>query len=161
MANTEHTEAVHSALEGQDGPIGIKKVAEAAALSQSDARQALTDMIAAGTVIKDGTKGYILTPTAPPAENEGEETVSSGGMLLHRRSGVGEHDEAVFQQVSAMEGAGVDGDGVTIKAVSEKTNLRVRILENVLWRLDTKHGVLELVEGSRPKRYRVKAKSDA
>lgn len=159
MANTENQEAVTSALSEQDGPIGIKKVAEAASLSQSDARTALTELIASGEVVKDGNKGYILTPRAEATEDE--EAVQSGGMLLHRRSGVGEHDESVYQTVQEMEGAGTDGDGVTIKAVSEATNLRVRILENVLWRLDTKHGVLELVEGSRPKRYRVKAKADA
>lgn len=154
MAN-ENMEAVLAALEGQDSPIGIKKVAEVAGLSQSDARKALTELIASGDVIKEGNKGYSTIAPQPQADGEG----NSRPALLHRRSGVGEHDEAVYNAVQEMDGAGVDGDGVTIKAVSEKTNLRVRVLENVLWRLDTKHGVLELVEGTRPKRYRVKAKA--
>lgn len=160
---SDQTDAVKDALAEQDGPIGLKKVAEAASLSQSATREALTSLIASGEVIKDGNKGYHLTPTAPPSEGtDGEgDTPASGGMLLHRRAGVGEHDETILAVVAEMEGAEVDGPGVTIKAVSEASNMRVRVLENVLWRLSPDGGKypnppLELVEGSRPKRFRLR-----
>lgn len=53
---------------------------------------------------------------------------------------VGQHDQAILACVmTLLSGKGEDAS-VTVKAVSEASNLRVRVLENTLWRLSQEGG---------------------
>lgn len=116
-------------------PVTMREVSLASGVKLSTTRGILRRMEDAGEVERDEHERYRMSsdPVSPPTRS---------------RSVQGEHDLIVRDAVRTHAGS----EGLTITEVSGLVNLRRRVCENTLWRLETKVGAL--VSVGRPRRYR-------
>lgn len=134
---TEQEIDVRETLAVAGHPVTLREISLASGVKLSTARGILKRMHEAGEVERDESDRYRMSTgeTAPASESP-------------VRSLQGEHDLVVRDAVRAHAGE----EGLTITEVSGLVNLRRRVCENTLWRLETKAG--ELVSVGRPRRYR-------
>lgn len=132
---TEQETEVRETLETAGHPLTLREVHLASGVALSTTRGILRRMEEAGELERDGDDRYRLgsEPALPQ---------------VRPRSLQGEHDLVVRDAVRAHAGE----EGLTITEVSGLVNLRRRVCENTLWRLETKAG--DLVSVGRPRRYR-------
>lgn len=133
---TEQETYVRDTLGNSGHPITVREIALASGVKLSTTRGILRRMLEAGEVGRDEDERYTMI-------NEG----ATPSAQTASRSQQGEHDEVV--RAAVLEHAGEHG--LTITEISGLVNLRRRVCENTLWRLETKTG--DLVSIGRPKRY--------
>lgn len=133
---TEQETDVRDTLGNAGHPITVREVALASGVKLTTTRGIIRRMLEAGEVARDEDDRYTMI-------NEG-----ATQELQRVRAQQGEHDEVVQEAVVRHAG----DRGLTISEVAGLVNLRRRVCENTLWRLETKSG--SLVSVGRPKRYR-------
>lgn len=132
---TEQENDVRDALGNAGHPLTAREVSLASGVKLPTTRGILRRMQESGEAARDESDRYTLVDERTELPEV-------------RRSSQGQHDEVVLAAVRSHAGP----QGLTIKEVSGLVNLRRRVCENTLWRLETRGG--ELVSVGRPKRYR-------